>query len=190
MLRRPTLLVAVLCLCAALLPAGAAARPRPRPAACEAAHIAVISRATIHRAQDATLCLLNRIRVRYGLAPLRLNRRLSHAARGHSREMVRRRYFSHDSPGGAPAFARMLHTHYVPRNAGWMFGENIAWGGGSLAQPAAIVRAWMHSPPHRENILNRRFRDIGIGIAAGVPVRGRFAHLRGATYTTDFGNHS
>jgi uncharacterized protein YkwD len=45
-----------------------------------------------------------------------------------------------------------------------------------------MVRAWMDSPGHRTNILNRRFRDIGIGIVVGTP-----SGPGGATYTTDFG---
>jgi uncharacterized protein YkwD len=41
----------------------------------------------------------------------------------------------------------------------------------------------MNSPPHRRNILNRKFRQIGIGVAAGAPVAGS----SGTTYVTDFG---
>jgi uncharacterized protein YkwD len=152
--------------------------------ACSSSH-AEVRAAAIRRARDATLCLLNRVRARYGLRPLRLNARLSHAARAHSRDMVRHRYFAHDSRNGRSPFDRMRATHYVPRNAAWWLGENIGWGSGTLSAPAAMVRAWMHSPPHRANILSRHFRDIGIGIAPGAPVGGR-----GATYTTDFGRHS
>ena len=158
-----------------------------RPGACASAH-AQISRATLQQARDATLCLLNRARGRAGLPPLRLDPKLSHAAGHHSRDMVRRRYFAHDSPGGRSPFARMRATHYVPRNASWWLGENIGWGSGPLEAPASVVRMWMHSPSHRANILSRHFRDIGIGIAAGAPVAA--AGDGGATYTTDFGRHS
>jgi uncharacterized protein YkwD len=178
-LRTPLLAFALLALCAA--PAAAA-----RPGACASAHV-VVRAATLHRAQAATLCLLNQIRAQAGLPRRCLDRRLSAAARGHSREMVRRHYFAHDSAHGASPFRRMLSTHYVPRNASWWLGENIAWGSSSLGQPAAIVRAWMHSPPHRANILSRHFRDIGIGIAPGTPQHARHS---GGTYTTDFGSHS
>ncbi|MBS1869096.1 MAG: CAP domain-containing protein [Actinobacteria bacterium] len=152
--------------------------------ACSASH-APVRAATIRRSRDATLCLLNRVRAQHGLPPLRLDARLSHAAGQHSREMVRRRYFGHDSANGRSPFDRMRATHYVPRNASWSLGENIGWGSGAFAEPIAMVRAWMHSPPHRANILSRTFRDIGIGIAPGAPLGGR-----GATYTTDFGRHS
>jgi uncharacterized protein YkwD len=152
--------------------------------ACSASH-AQVRAAAIRRSRDATLCLLNRVRARHGLRPFRLNAKLSHAARRHSRDMVRHRYFAHDSRDGRSPFDRMRATHYVPRNAAWWLGENIGWGSGTLSEPAAMVRAWMHSPAHRANILSRHFRDIGIGIAPGAPVGGR-----GATYTTDFGRHS
>src|SRR5438128_1825537 len=62
--------------------------------------------------------------------------------------------------------------------------ENIAWGSLDWATPRAIMRSWMNSPPHRANILNRSFRDIGIGVARGAPVSGV---SNAATYVTDFG---
>jgi uncharacterized protein YkwD len=187
---RPRLALLILALAALLLPAasaGAKHPPRPvqrhAPGACSASH-ATVRAAAIRRSRDATLCLLNRVRARRGLPPLRLNRKLARAARRHSRDMVRHRYFAHNSRNGRSPFERMRATHYVPRNASWWLGENIGWGSGSLSEPAAMVRAWMHSPPHRANILSRHFRDIGIGIVVGAPVGGA-----GATYTTDFGRH-
>lgn len=178
----PALLV--LLLAALLVPAAPAVAARPGACSASAAHVTVRA-STIRQARDATLCLLNRVRAQHGLPPLRLNAKLSRVAAGHSRDMVRRRYFAHDSLNGRSPFARMLAAHYVPRNANWWLGENIGWGGGWLGQPIAMVRTWMHSPPHRANILSRHFRDVGIGIAPGAPVGGG-----GATYTTDFGSHS
>lgn len=43
-----------------------------------------------------------------------------------------------------------------------MVGENIAYG---YATPQAVMNAWMHSRGHRRNILNRKFRKIGLGLA-------------------------
>jgi uncharacterized protein YkwD len=183
--RRPTVLLVLGSLLLAAAPA--AARERPHAAACSAAHVAV-AKATVAQARDATLCLLNRARARAGLRPLRLNDKLASAAGRHSRDMVDRRYFSHASPNGTSCVQRMLDTHYVPPRTSWWLGENIGWGSATLAQPAALVRMWMHSPGHRANILDPHFRDIGIGIEPGVPVHG--GHGGGATYTTDFGGHS
>ena len=55
----------------------------------------------------------------------------------------------------------------------WAIGENLAWGSGSRGTPRAIVRTWMHSARHRRSILSRRFRDVGIGVAAGAPAQDR-----------------
>lgn len=174
---RTLLLVVVLALAATALPATAA---QASPAACASAaiHPAQLGHA---KARQTTLCLLNRERRARGLRPLRLNRRLSIAAARHSRNMVRKDFFAHGN-----FVARILNARYVGRRAAWSLGENIAWGTGSLATPAEIVRGWMNSSGHRHNILSRRFRDIGIGIARGAPGMGRSV-APGATYTTDFG---
>ena len=136
----------------------------------------------------ATVCLLNVERRKRGMRPLRLSRRLGQAARGHSVDMARRGYFSHNSRSGASFLDRIRRAGYLRGARSWRVGENIAWGTGSLATPRAIVRAWMKSPGHRANILNRSFRQIGIGISprAPVSVAGRSA----GTYTTDFGARS
>jgi uncharacterized protein YkwD len=132
----------------------------------------------------STLCVLNAERERYGLRPLRLNKRLSRASRRHARDMARRNYFSHDSVGGASFVDRIRRTGYLSDVRSWTVGENIAWGSHSLATPRSIGRAWMNSPGHRANILSRQFREIGIGVAYGAPVGGGG---EAATYATDFG---
>ena len=133
---------------------------------------------------SATICLVNAERSHRGLRPLHLSRRLSRAARGHARDMVRRDYFSHDSLSGASFVDRIRHTGYLRGPRAWIVGENLAWGSGDRSTPAAIVDAWMHSPGHRANILQRRFRQIGIGLVSGAPVS---VDGPAATYATDFG---
>jgi uncharacterized protein YkwD len=130
----------------------------------------------------ATLCVLNAERARRDLRPLRLNDRLSTAARRHSRAMASQRFFSHDSLSGASFVDRIRATGYLAGVSSWYVGENIAYGSGDRSSPRSIGRAWMKSPPHRANILSSSFREIGIGVASGTPVGGG-----GATYTTDFG---
>jgi uncharacterized protein YkwD len=71
---------------------------------------------------------------------------------------------------------------YLNPRVYWTVGENIGWGTAQLSTPQAMVRAWMHSPGHRANILNPSFRDLGVGIVLGDPQGGD-----GVTYTTDFG---
>ena len=133
----------------------------------------------------ATRCLLNQKRMQRGLRKLRGNGRLHRAAGRHTVDMARRHYFSHTSISGASFLDRIRRTGYLQRARSWSVGENIAWGTGELSTPRLIVRAWMRSPGHRANILNGRFREVGIGISFGAPVR---ASARpAATYTTDFG---
>jgi uncharacterized protein YkwD len=54
----------------------------------------------------------------------------------------------------------------------WRVGEVLAWAGEPIDTPADIVAAWLASPGHRRVLLDRRYRDIGIGVVAGVPVAG------------------
>ena len=150
-------------------------------AACSSASASVTS-ASKRALVRATLCVLNVERTKRGLRPLRLNRKLSRAARGHSSAMASRHFFSHDSLGGGSFVDRIRGTGYLRGARSWNVGENIAWGSGPLGTPRAIGRAWMNSPGHRANILSSSFRAIGIGISAGTPSGGG-----GATYTTDFG---
>lgn len=132
--------------------------------------------------RQATLCLLNRQRIRYGLPRLREHRSLTHAARKYARLMVDNHFFDHVSPAGTTMAQRVKRTNYLKRTRSWALGENIAWGSGGAATPAQIVNAWMHSAGHRANILNRRFREIGVGVALGAPTGGT-----GATYVNEFG---
>lgn len=154
---------------------------------CEHARVAASEQP--RAALDATLCLVNEQRAAHGLAPLRADPALARAARGHSRDMVTRRFFDHTAPGNVTFGERIRRARYAPKGA-WSVGENLAWGSGALAEPISIVRSWMRSPGHRANILSSRFRAIGIGIARGVPVAASAALASsGATYTTTFGSH-
>jgi len=131
----------------------------------------------------AILCLHNQIRAGRGLPLLKENARLRRAASAHSADMVSRGFFEHTTPGGVTMVDRIMATRYASPRVGWAFGENLAWGTGSLATPRAIMKAWMESAGHRANVVKRAYREIGIGVVTGVPSdRGA-----GATYTADFG---
>jgi uncharacterized protein YkwD len=131
---------------------------------------------------DAVRCEINAIRVANGLRPVGPTKALTVAAKRHSQDMVRRHYFAHVSPSGQTVTTRVKRTGYLHGARAHKLGENIAWGSGSAASPAAIVQAWMNSPPHRAIILTPDFRDAGVGIARGAPQGGD-----GATYTLDVG---
>ena len=129
--------------------------------------------------EHATLCLINRERTTRGIRKFRRNTRLDLASARHARSMAARDFFEHGNFVG-----RIRSANYLQGAHGWKLGENIAWGSGTLGTPAEIVDAWMHSPGHRANILNRGFREIGIGVARGTPNR---SYDDGGTYATDFG---
>jgi uncharacterized protein YkwD len=132
----------------------------------------------------STLAALNRQRARHGRPRLRLNRRLSRAARRHSQDMVARGYFAHDAPGGPTFESRIRSTGYLRAARRSTIGENIAWGRDTCGSPSSIVQAWMQSSPHRHVMLLRRFADVGIGVVPGTP---EHAPEASATYTADFG---
>lgn len=131
--------------------------------------------------RGAVLCLLNLQRRAHGLPTLRASRPLRTAATRWAQTMIRGHFFDH-SRSGSTLRRRVARTAYLRRTRSWALGENIAYGAGTQGTAAAIVSAWMGSAPHRANILERRFRDIGIGVSSGLPVGGS-----GLTFVTDFG---
>jgi uncharacterized protein YkwD len=186
--RIPALLVAGALACALVLApaASAAAKPGPHCKPTTTAAVSALPRqAPIRQLARATVCVINQRRVARGLRRLRLNPSLSKAAVWHSHDMVHRHYFAHVSQSGNDIVDRLRKTRYIKRGFSWMVGENLAWGSGSRGAPREIVAAWMSSPPHRRNMLNPRYREIGIGVLVGGPQQ---TDLPAATYTTTFGS--
>lgn len=166
------------------LPSVQVEAPAPRAGGVCGASDAKAGEASQRALASSTVCLLNRERTSRGLRPLRVNHRLSAAARRHTNDMVRRRYFAHDSRSDGTSIGRIRRSGYLSGARSWMVGENLAWGSGDRSTPHNIVDAWMHSPGHRQNILTGRFREIGIGVASRAPSSVSSA---AATYTTTFG---
>ena len=108
--------------------------------------------------QRQVLVLVNENRRRGGCGNLTLDRRLIAAANRHAADMARRGYFAHESPSGDGAGDRVEDAGYR-----WSrYGENIARGQDSAYE---VVDGWMHSPEHRENIMDCRLEQMGIGLA-------------------------
>ena len=132
----------------------------------------------------AILCLHNQVRSGHGLSRLSADGKLRRVAAAHSADMVAHDYFDHTTPGGVTMVDRIVHSGYVRPDRGWMVGENLEWGTGSLATPRGAMKAWMNSPEHRANVLRRGYEELGVGISIGTPSPG---NPSGATYTVDFG---
>jgi uncharacterized protein YkwD len=137
--------------------------------------------------RTALRCLVNATRAQHGLRALRSSAPLNAAADRHSADMVARGYFGHVTPDGRSVADRIRQTGYLGGSGDWALGEDIGWGTGSASTPASIFRAFMDSPPHRRVILDHDFRQIGVGVAQGVPIAGQSS---GATFVLDFGEVS
>jgi uncharacterized protein YkwD len=142
------------------------------------------SQLTLRSMRTSELCLINRVRAHFHLHKLDYNADLRSSATGHSDSMVTHRYFAHEGPGGSMS-SRISRAGYLARAQDFTIGENIGGGRGRrYGSPMSVFVEWMHSPPHRENILDPHFRDAGIGVARGYPLG---VDAGAATYTVDFG---
>ncbi len=126
-------------------------------------------------AEQAIVDAMNRERTARGLRPLRLEQRLSLAARDRANDMFAKRYFDHVSPDGIDPFTWATRRGYRYS----IIGENLALG---LRSNNSIVDGWMRSPGHRHNILTRDFDEVGIAIGDGSPTRGYRGPLVVALY--------
>jgi uncharacterized protein YkwD len=160
--------------------AGKADARRPQRDACPGERS---SSAHVERFLKAVLCLQDAERRRHGLSSLRLESALGKAASRHTRDMVRRRYFGHVSPTGRDPRARALAAGYGGGHA-ISVGENLLSWTAPLT-PAEMFQKWIASPPHRQDILGRRWRDVGIALVRSTP-----AGAGGLTVAVEFGRRS
>lgn len=106
--------------------------------------------------ESAVIELVNAERKKAGLPPLKPNAKLMAAARDHAANMAKQEKLEHDLDGKTPADR--------VKTAGYKFaatGENIGW---NYPTPMTAVAGWMNSPPHKENILNAGYTEIGVAV--------------------------
>lgn len=149
-----------------------ARRHRARAAAACAGSGAPVGSTSSQVLKSTVVCLINQQRALHHLPPLAASPLLNRSAQGWTDVMVSSDQFTH----GTNFASRISAVGFVWRTAG----ENIATG---YSTPRGVVRAWMASTGHCENILNPSYREIGTGISTR-PVRG-FATGAG-TWTQDF----
>ena len=109
---------------------------------------------------ENVLQLTNYSREAFGLSDLRMNTELSKAAAAKAQDMFKNQYFAHNSPFGLTPwdFIKAEGYNYI------IAGENLAV---NFYTSESLESAWMNSPEHKANILNKDFQDIGIGIYSG-----------------------
>lgn len=105
--------------------------------------------------------LANEDRAEEGQGKLVINDKLVAAAQLKANDMAEKSYFAHISPEGVTPW-------YWFGEAGYSYiyaGENLAV---NFNRSEDVQRAWMDSPLHRANILNNRYKEIGIATAEGI----------------------
>lgn len=110
--------------------------------------------------EERLTALVNSRRAEAGCAPLRIDPRLSAAARKHAKDMVARGYFDHADPEGRHADARISAAGYEV--GPWA--ENLDQGPG---EPKTVVGDWMDGSIHQENMLDCQYRDTGVAAVPG-----------------------
>ncbi|MEK7076641.1 MAG: CAP domain-containing protein [Patescibacteria group bacterium] len=113
-------------------------------------------------AAEKILEATNRERVSTGIKPIIAEKRLNDAASKKISDMIAKNYFAHVSPDGKGAgeWVGVAGYRYI------LIGENLAMG--NFKDEEDLVTAWMASPGHRANILNPKFKEIGIAVKKGI----------------------
>jgi hypothetical protein len=102
---------------------------------------------------------LNQSRAQAGLPPLKVEDRLAQAAREHSQKMADANMLGHVLPGEPGVAERLAATGLHFNRSGENVGYNTDFGN--------IQSAFMHSPPHRANIMSPDYNLVGIGLVRG-----------------------
>ena len=97
-------------------------------------------------------------------APLTLSLTLAGVARGHATDMAVHDYFEHQDLAGQSPADRVRAAGYSEK----LVGENIAYGPKSVEE---VVKGWLASPGHCQNIMDPHFVQMGIGLAPGHAAR-------------------
>jgi uncharacterized protein YkwD len=181
MLRR----TAIACAIAALALCGlgtVGASAKSSSTTCAGAYVVAKDAASQARAKAAILCIVNRERAARGVRSMRPSAVLNGPATAHSADMVAGKYLSHTGSAGDSVYQRVSRAGYA-----WTaVGETLTWGAGQRSMPSRLVASFLQSPEHRSILLDPNYRDLGVGLALGAPVR----NARGAssTLTLVFGN--
>ncbi len=108
-------------------------------------------------AEQQLLDLANQARAQAGVPPLSRDEGLADAARAHAQAMVSEQQLSHQFPGEPSLSQRLAQSTTLHLDRA---GENVA-----LAETVdGVQNVLMHSPPHRENLLNPDYNVAGFAV--------------------------
>ena len=113
------------------------------------------------RGGSQILTLTNKERAAVSLPPLSSNPTLDTIASERADDLFTNQYFDHASPDGKSAvdLAKNIGYSYL------LIGENLALG--NFGGDPGIVAAWMASPGHKANILNKDYTELGVSVKTG-----------------------
>ena len=120
------------------------------------------SAAIIASAEKVAFELINKKRAEIGLEALVWNDELATLARLHSQDMADQKYFSHRGSDGSMVDDRADKMGIKNWSA---IGENIAFERGFDGAASFAVERWMESPAHKQNLLDKRWKESGMGVA-------------------------
>jgi hypothetical protein len=98
----------------------------------------------------------NKQRLANKKSALTINTSLNQAAQAKADDMAKRNYWSHNTPENNEPWVFITMSGYEYHKAG----ENLAYG---FADDSQIVKGWMNSPSHRDNLLDELFSEVGFG---------------------------
>lgn len=102
----------------------------------------------------------NKAREKNNLDILVINESLSNAAYKKALDMFANDYWSHVSPSGTEPWDFIVAEKYDYTYAG----ENLAK---NFSSSSDVVKAWIESPSHRENLLNKNYKEVGFAVVNG-----------------------
>jgi uncharacterized protein YkwD len=116
----------------------------------------------IFRLERQAFDILNQKRAENGISPIKWSDDMAKIARLHSQDMAQYKYFSHSGRDGSMVNDRADSLGFSNWQA---MGENIAFSRGFEKPVEFTCENWMKSPSHRQNILDTRWKEAGIGLA-------------------------
>jgi uncharacterized protein YkwD len=136
--------------------------------------------------ESALIAGINAVRRDHGLKPIAVSSKLSRAAAQHTLEMGTDGYFEHESFDSTPFWKRIERWYPSKRWRSWSVGENLLYESPDLTASEG-VDMWMQSPPHRANLLDRSWREIGVSAIHFDSAPGDYAGGPVTIVTADFG---
>ena len=155
----------------------------PQAPAQTAGATAVRAATALERSVAAEINVVRRAR---GRSRLTVSAQLERAGRNHARDLAVAGLFSHTWSDGTP-FGRWIRSFYPINGArSWSVAENLAWSApGVTAQQA--VEMWLASPEHHRILLDKRWRQIGLGVIAAGGAGGVYGGQDVVVLAAEFG---